>query len=498
MANTTLQLRRGTQSENASFTGALGEVTVDTTRKTLVVHDGTTVGGSALATLNSPAFSGNPTATTQTFGNNTTRLATTAFVQAAIAGFSAGPTSSDDVTEGTTNLYFSKDRVFSSLAGGGDVQVTQNPSTKVTTISYTTPTNLSSFTNDVGFLTSASIKTEISATGSINYDSGTGVISYTQAVDSVNSKTGAVVLNSDDISDSGRTNKWASASVVRGHLSGGTGITYTSGTGTIALANTSISLGGKTISLTSGTNQSYTTDDLSEGTTNKYFSNTLARQAFSSGTGVTITNGQVAIGQAIDTSASPTFAGLTVNGDVNIDSATLKLDSTNNRVGIVNSNPQYELDVSGDINLSGKLRVNGSAGTANYVLQSQGSSASPQWKSITDILPSIIELDDFDVTGKDYSFTPKNNGSTVTVTAPVQLLVIKNGATLKPFINYSQPVWFSGISLGDYTVDASGNIVFSSAPQYGDIFSIRVLPGNTANSLNKTIPYRAVDIMTGY
>lgn len=36
------------------------------------------------ADLASPAFTGNPTATTQAFGNNTSRLATTAFVQAAL------------------------------------------------------------------------------------------------------------------------------------------------------------------------------------------------------------------------------------------------------------------------------------------------------------------------------------------------------------------------------------------------------------------------------
>lgn len=36
------------------------------------------------ADLASPAFSGNPTATTQTFGNNSSRIATTAFVQAAL------------------------------------------------------------------------------------------------------------------------------------------------------------------------------------------------------------------------------------------------------------------------------------------------------------------------------------------------------------------------------------------------------------------------------
>ena len=40
-----IQLRRGTQAEHSTFTGANGEVTVDTTNKTLRVHDGVTVGG---------------------------------------------------------------------------------------------------------------------------------------------------------------------------------------------------------------------------------------------------------------------------------------------------------------------------------------------------------------------------------------------------------------------------------------------------------------------
>ena len=39
------QSRRGTTVAHASFTGADGEVTVDTTKKTLVVHDGSTAGG---------------------------------------------------------------------------------------------------------------------------------------------------------------------------------------------------------------------------------------------------------------------------------------------------------------------------------------------------------------------------------------------------------------------------------------------------------------------
>jgi len=39
------QLRRGTTSQHGSFTGAVGEVTVDTDKDTLKVHDGSTAGG---------------------------------------------------------------------------------------------------------------------------------------------------------------------------------------------------------------------------------------------------------------------------------------------------------------------------------------------------------------------------------------------------------------------------------------------------------------------
>ena len=39
------QIRRGTTAQHASFTGAAGEVTVNTTRKGLHVHDGATAGG---------------------------------------------------------------------------------------------------------------------------------------------------------------------------------------------------------------------------------------------------------------------------------------------------------------------------------------------------------------------------------------------------------------------------------------------------------------------
>jgi hypothetical protein len=46
MANTKrVQLRKGTEVEHTAFTGAIAEITVDTTKKVIRVHDGVTVGG---------------------------------------------------------------------------------------------------------------------------------------------------------------------------------------------------------------------------------------------------------------------------------------------------------------------------------------------------------------------------------------------------------------------------------------------------------------------
>jgi len=53
--------------------------------------------------------------------------------------------------------------------------------------------------------------------------------------------------------------------------------------------------------------------------------------------------------QSLNTTDSPTFAGLTV------DTNTLFVNATNNRVGIGTTSPSYALDVNGDIALSGQL-----------------------------------------------------------------------------------------------------------------------------------------------
>jgi hypothetical protein len=66
-----VQFRRGTTSQHSSFTGAAGEVTVDTDKDVVVVHDGSTAGGVPMATetdLNTKASTGKAIAMAIVFG----------------------------------------------------------------------------------------------------------------------------------------------------------------------------------------------------------------------------------------------------------------------------------------------------------------------------------------------------------------------------------------------------------------------------------------------
>lgn len=56
-----------------------------------------------------------------------------------------------------------------------------------------------------------------------------------------------------------------------------------------------------------------TTDNLSEGSSNLYFTTARARASFSGGTGVTITSGSIAIGQSVGTTDNVTFGNVTGN-----------------------------------------------------------------------------------------------------------------------------------------------------------------------------------------
>lgn len=73
----------------------------------------------------------------------------------------------------------------------------------------------------------------------------------------------------------------------------------------------------------SGANQ-FDSDDIDEGSTNQFFTTTRARGAFSQGTGVSISSGEISIGQAVGTTNDVTFNKVTT-GTVTGSSSTLTL-----------------------------------------------------------------------------------------------------------------------------------------------------------------------------
>ena len=94
---TTLTFRRGTTSQNNSFTGAAGEISVDTDKKTLRLHDASTAGGSEIVAV----------AATQTLTNKT--LTTPVISSISNTGTLTLPTSTDTlVGRATTDTLTNK------------------------------------------------------------------------------------------------------------------------------------------------------------------------------------------------------------------------------------------------------------------------------------------------------------------------------------------------------------------------------------------------------
>ena len=101
------------------------------------------------------------------------------------------------------------------------------------------------------------------------------------------------------------------------------------------------------------------------------------------------TTKKVTLNNLLACSPTATLASATITGDLTVDTSTLKVDSTNNRVGIVNASPAYPLDVTGIINssqdvyaLGGRLALYRSAGSS-YV--DWATSQDLVWRHVTSV-----------------------------------------------------------------------------------------------------------------
>jgi hypothetical protein len=192
----------------------------------------------------------------------------------------------DSISEGTTNKYFSNTLARAAFSAGTGISIASG------VISST----ITQYTN-------ANAQAAISATAPITYASG--VIGWAGTTSDV--PEGSRLYYTDARS--------------RAAFSAGTGISYNATTGIISLGAIHAGLsGGSAITTPSIIVNSYgqvssliystilfpvtsvngqtggvvlTTDNITEGTTNKYFSTTLARGAFSAGTGISISAGVI-------------------------------------------------------------------------------------------------------------------------------------------------------------------------------------------------------------
>ena len=110
-----LQLRRGTAVQVAAFTGAQGEVVVDTTNDRLVVQDGTTAGGFAAAKLAEIVPAG---------GNG----------QLAALGIGTAADPGNPLSVTADNILFNE--VPAASGGTGDMRVKVNKAAAANTVSF--------------------------------------------------------------------------------------------------------------------------------------------------------------------------------------------------------------------------------------------------------------------------------------------------------------------------------------------------------------------------
>jgi hypothetical protein len=94
-----------------------------------------------------------------------------------------------------------------------------------------------------------------------------------------------------------------------------------------------------------------------------------------SGTTKKITSNQI-----LGSGGTATLASAAITGDLTVDTSTLKVDSTNNRVGIGTASPSYDLQVNGATN--GRIQVEGASGFGMVFIQgSSGNTAQLQLNS---------------------------------------------------------------------------------------------------------------------
>jgi major tropism determinant Mtd-like protein len=141
-----LQHRRGSSAQVATFTGAQGEVVVDTTNNRLVLQDGATAGGWSTAKLSEV-----PNLYATLTGVNFNSVADNAITIPLPPGFSTYLVAACYIVDASQTLTTATCGLFSATGAGGTPIITSGSSITVNTASANTNNNSQSLTiNDAG------------------------------------------------------------------------------------------------------------------------------------------------------------------------------------------------------------------------------------------------------------------------------------------------------------------------------------------------------------
>lgn len=317
-------------------------------------------------------------------------------------------------------------------------------------------------TDDVGegstnqYFTNARARGSVSVTdsggdGSLGYDSGTGVITYTGP----------------------------SAAEARAHISAtaATGVTYDSGTGVVALAsipNSALTNSGVTVNSSSvslGASITLDTDDVGEGSANLYYTDARSRAALSGSGGVNynsttgaftlgsipnsaLTNSSITIngvatplGGSTTTTSVGTGLGTTVTFSGTAGEVEVATDSTTNTftIGLPDDvNVSNDLAVGGDLAVTGDLTVSG---------------------ALTSLSTTEVKVEDKNILLGDTS-TPTDttaDGGGISLLGASTYSIIWVNATDSWTFNQNINVTTGGLSIGGTQVIANNRVVTNLA-----------------------------------
>jgi len=112
-------------------------------------------------------------------------------------------------------------------------------------------------------------------------------------------------------------------------------------------------------------------------------------------------------------------------------------------------------------------------------------------------LPDIIPLDSLRYVFDGYTsrFAPKFQGVKQNLMNPLRLLLTLNGIVQTP--SYPEQTWLSLLPYDGFILDSDGYIAFSQVPPAGSTFDGRVMLGPNINTIHKSYPFNAVDVLLG-